>query len=134
MIPFIKEGDVVTISPFLGRRARMGEVVAFVRPKDRGLAVHRIVGRRESGYLLQGDNVPEGDGAVPEGQLLGYVAKVERQGLAVNLGLGPERRVIALLNKRGWLSRLRHVLGRVVHPVRARRRGGSDPAGPDEEV
>lgn len=131
MTPFIRNGDVVTISPFLGRRANMGEVVAFIHPH--GLAVHRIIGRRTSHYLIQGDNVPEADGMVPERQLLGYVDRVERQGRTVNLGLGPERRVIALLNRKGWMYQLRSVLGRLLRPLRDRLHSRSDGALSDRE-
>jgi hypothetical protein len=133
MTPFIRNGDVVTISPFLGRRANMGEVVAFIHPHNQGLAVHRIIGRRKSHYLIQGDNVPEADGVVPERQLLGYVDRVERRGRTVNLGLGPERRVIALLNKKGWMFQLRFVLGRLLRPLRDRLHSRSDGAVSDEE-
>jgi len=128
MTPFIKDGDVVTISPFQSRKASMGEVVAFIKPQTQNLAVHRIIGKSKARFLLQGDNVPEADGLVPEEQLLGYVEKVERQGRSVNLGLGPERRLIAFLNRKGWLLHLRYVLWRLLKPLRQiiRRRSDRD--------
>ena len=120
MVPFIKDGDVITIAPFLGRKPRVGEVVAFISPQKKGLAVHRIIGKSESKYVLQGDNVPERDGMIPAHEILGYVERVERQGRAVNLGLGPERRVIAALNRRGWLYPLRYAAWKLLRPVRKR--------------
>jgi len=128
MTPFIKDGDVVTISSFLGRKVRMGEVVAFISPQTQSLAVHRIIGKRKARFLLQGDNVPEADGLVPEEQILGYVERVERQGRIVNLGLGPERRVIAFLNRKGWLLHVRYVLWSLLKPLRriVRRRSDRD--------
>ena len=122
MTPFIKDGDVVTISPFLGRKVRIGEVVAFISPLTQSLAVHRIIGKRKARFFLQGDNVPEADGLVSEEQILGYVKRVERQGRIVNLGLGPERRVIAFLNRKGWLFRIRYVLWKLLRPIRDRLR------------
>ena len=118
MTPFIKDGDVVTVYPFLGRKVRLGEVVAFISPQTQSLAVHRIIKKKQTGYLLQGDNVPEVDGTVPAEKILGFVARVERQGKNINLGLGPERRVIAVLNRKGWLFRVRYVLWRLLRPLR----------------
>jgi hypothetical protein len=133
MTPFIKDGDIVTISPFPGRRARIGEVVAFISPHNQSVSIHRIIGKRKGHYLIQGDNVPEVDGLVPPGQLLGYVDSVERERQAVSLGLGPERRLIAFLNRRGWLIRLRSALVRMLRPLRDRLRSRSDRALSDEE-
>ena len=56
MLPFIHDGDVVTISPLRGRRARWGEVVAFAGPA-RGPIVHRVVARRAGRYAIQADNL-----------------------------------------------------------------------------
>ncbi len=118
MSPFIKDGDVVTVSPFLGRKVRLGEVVAFISPQTHALAVHRIIRKQQTRFLLQGDNVPEADGTVSAEKILGFVERVERQGRDVNLGLGPERRVIAFLNRKGWLFQVRYVLWRLLRPLR----------------
>jgi hypothetical protein len=120
MVPFIKDGDVITVAPFLGRKPRIGEAVAFINPKGRNLAVHRIIGKRDSMCILQGDNVPERDGMVPSNMILGYVQRVERQGRTVNLGMGPERRLIAYLNRKGWLFPLRYAAWKLLMPVRER--------------
>lgn len=102
MAPFIRDGDVITVAPLLQARPDVGEVIAFVRPEDLNLVVHRIVARRGASVLIQGDNgIDETDGIIPQENLLGRVTQIERNGRPVRLGLGPERFVIA------WLSRTR---------------------------
>ncbi len=82
----------------------MGEVVAFTRPGSGRLAIHRIIAREGADWLIQGDNSREADGFIPNNQLIGRVTGVERRGHTVRFGLGRERRIIAWLARRDWLS------------------------------
>lgn len=112
MSPFIRDGDVITVSPFLGKMPGIGEVLAFVHPEMEKLVVHRTVARYRDAFLMQGDNVGEhSDGLVPIKNLLGRVTHIERNNKAVFLGLGVERYLIAWLSRvrvlipmRGWLA------------------------------
>lgn len=97
MLPFIQDGDVLTVAPRPARKPRPGGVVAFCHPETGKLVVHRVLARRTRGYLLRGDNTPEADGLVPSANVLGCVDRVERRGRRVRFGQGPERRLIALL-------------------------------------
>jgi len=103
MIPFIRDGDTLTIAPLASGAPRLGEVVAFSYPPEQGkeLVVHRVVGRRRDGFIVRGD----ANGCAPEmissENILGRVVRVEREGRYVRLGLGPERWLIA------WMSRIR---------------------------
>ena len=117
MRPFIEDGDVITVVPFSASEARAGDVVAFIDPRADKLAVHRIVAKSDRGILMRGDNLPEEDGTVPMDNLLGLVAKVERQGHEVSLGFGPERRLLAFLSRKGFLLRLRSLLGKCLRPL-----------------
>jgi hypothetical protein len=102
MTPFIRDGDVITISPFRNRVPGVGEVVAFIRPAAGNVVVHRVVARHGTASLIQGDSASGyADGIIPAENLVGRVTRVERNGRNVWLGLGPERTVIA------WLSRAR---------------------------
>lgn len=106
MAPFVRDGDTLCVAP-LRRAPRVGDVVAFARPGRGGVVVHRVVGRCGAAYLLQGDGLPgDGDGAIPRACILGRVTRVERNGSAVRLGLGPERVLIALLSRYGLLHPL----------------------------
>ncbi len=107
MTPFIRDGDVLTVSP-LQQSPGLGEVVAFVRPGIEKLVVHRVVARHGAASLVQGDAESEyADRLVLRGNLLGRVIRVERNGRNVWLGLGPERVVIAWLSRLGQLTPLR---------------------------
>jgi hypothetical protein len=100
MAPFIRDGDVITVSPLRHTLPGVGEVVAFSHPRNGSLVVHRVVARRGTASLIQGDAATDGtDGLIPAESLLGRVTRVQRNGRDVRLGLGPERRAIA------WLSR-----------------------------
>ena len=105
MIPFIRDGDVVTIAPLHGRRARFGEVVAFAGPAG-GLVVHRVVARMSDCYEIRADNSSGPDGVVPAVGVFGAVSRVERRGHRVRLGLGPERALVGGLVRLGLLQPL----------------------------
>ena len=102
MSPFIRDGDVITIST-APIRIGLGEMVAFVNPDHDRLTVHRVVQILHDGYLIQGDNIPKPDGCVSRSDIIGRVIRVEHQRQYMWLGLGPERIVIAFLSRHGWL-------------------------------
>lgn len=78
MSPLIKDGDVVTISPFSGGRIKVGQVVAVVEPRSRRLFVHRVVRRRRGKYEIKGDNLSFSDGLFDPSEIIGVVIRVER--------------------------------------------------------
>jgi hypothetical protein len=104
MSPFIKDGDVVTVSRSTDRSVGLGRAAAFVFPKTGKLVIHRVVGVKGNSYLIKGDSTLVADGLVPGENILGFVTKVEREGKAVTLGLGPERFLIAFLSRTKALS------------------------------
>lgn len=99
MSPFVRDGDAITVSPLSDAAPRLGDVVAFIRPETSKLVVHRVVGKQDGAFLIQGDNAEETDGPVPAANVLGRVTRVERDGKPVRLGLGPERYLIAFLSR-----------------------------------
>lgn len=96
MSPFIKNNDVITISPLVSNALNTGDVVAFVHPETGKVCVHRLVKKKGNHYFIRGDNVPFPDGLIPRDQILGIVSQTVRKGKRVHWGFGPERRVIAL--------------------------------------
>jgi hypothetical protein len=118
MLPFIRDGDVIWVSPLKGARPGVGMVVAFVHPELGALTVHRIVARKGRAYLMQGDNAGGvTDGMLSEDRILGRVTRVERRALYVRLGLGPERYLIAFLSRMGWLMPLYSKLTHLLRPI-----------------
>lgn len=103
MYPFLKDDDVITVSPLFRRSLRFGDVAVFVQPKTDKVLVHRVVGKRRNAYLMKGDNSYYFDGLILKEQILGYVTKQERNGKVTFFGLGLHRFAIALLSRNGLL-------------------------------
>jgi signal peptidase I len=101
MSPFIRNEDVVTLSPLQDASPGRGDVIAFVLHGSDKLCVHRVVGKKDDVYTTKGDNSSEADESVTKENILGLVTRVERDGKEVFLGLGPERFLIAFLGGRG---------------------------------
>jgi len=117
MSPFVRDGDAITVSPLSDAAPRLGDVVAFIRPETGKLVVHRVVGKQDGAFLIQGDNAEETDGPVPAANVLGRATRVERNGKKVYLGLGPERCLIAFLTRRGLLRPLLLSVWPLVRPI-----------------
>ncbi len=118
MTPFIRDGDIITVSPLQAALPQIGEVVAFVRPAGGMLVVHRVVARRAHEVLIQGDNgLDFADGIIPLDNLVGKVTRIERNGHDVWIGLGPERYVIAWLSRTLLLTALRDRLAVWIKPL-----------------
>lgn len=117
MSPFIRDKDVVTLSPLRRKRPGLGEIIAFAHPETGGLCIHRIVRKKDGMCITKGDNVSETIDQVPRGNILGIVTGVERNGSRVFMGLGPERYLIAVLGWRGLLFPLLLPLWKAVRPL-----------------
>jgi hypothetical protein len=105
MSPFVRDGDVITVSPLGGRRPRTGEIAAFLNPPTGRVAVHRIVRAGPDGYLVRGDNTDVADGILPAGRILGVVTEVVREGRKVRVARGRAASLIAWLSRTGGLVR-----------------------------
>jgi hypothetical protein len=99
MHPFIRDQDVLTISPIHDSEPQVGDVVAFVHPYTGKLVIHRIITRTAAGWQLKGDNSTQTDRLTGREHILGRVTRIERKGRDVRLGLGLERRLIAALTR-----------------------------------
>jgi len=116
MSPFIRDGDVVTISPLHGTSPGIGDVVAFIHPSMKRVFIHRVVRKRGDSYILKGDNSLEGDGPVHAAKILGLVTRVDRGNKRILLGLGPERQLIAFLSRKNLLLSLLHPAPKMISP------------------
>ena len=103
MAPFIKDADIITVSPLVDGRVSVGVPVAFIHPGRGNLVVHRIIARARGSYFIKGDNSPEADGWVHQQNILGYVSSVERNNRRWNFGLGKEAFLIAFLSRHNLL-------------------------------
>ena len=118
MSPFIRNGNIITVSPVHFPDLALGDVAAFKHASNDRLIVHRIVGKRENSLIVKGDNLPSSDGPIFPDRVLGRITKIERNGKSVRLGLGSERVIIAILSRAGLLPIL-------LFPIRKIRFAGS---------
>jgi len=104
MEPFIRSGDIISITPLSPQKPRVGDILAFVYPLDGRLLVHRMILIRGNHYLMKGDaSTNQPDGWVKPETLLGRVNRVERGNRKVMIGLGVEKALIALLSRENYL-------------------------------
>lgn len=99
MCPFIRDGDIITVSPLTDEKIGFGEIIAFIHPDTDKLVVHRVVGKSQEKYFIKGDNVFKPDGLILKERILGCVTRIERGNKKNHLGLGAERFLT------GWLNR-----------------------------
>ena len=99
MSPFIKNRDVVTISPLNDSPIGIGKIVAFVHPGSEKLLIHRIIAKKRNLYAIEGDRLFGRGGLIPRKNIIGLITKIERKGREFCFGLGPERFIIALLSR-----------------------------------
>lgn len=99
MGPFIKDGDIVTISPLNGSSSFFGKIVAFNNLRTKKLVIHRIIGKTGNRYILKGDNISDIDGLISRENILGAITRIERQDKELRLGLGRERVIVAFVSK-----------------------------------
>jgi len=111
MAPFIKDGDVINVSPLKDRKPGLGDVIAFTHPIKNRVIVHRIIGKKNSDLITHGDSVDDNShDVIPLENLLGQVVEVNRNGKKVWSGLGVERYFIAGLSRMGFLIPIYHWL------------------------
>jgi len=103
MMPFIKDGDVITLESIQGKKIWLGDVVAVTSSMPEKLRVHRVVKINKGGYIIKGDNVSLIDGTFEKEKILGRVIKVERCERTILLGSRAERALIGLLSHRDLL-------------------------------
>jgi hypothetical protein len=117
MSPFIKDSDVVTISPISDSPPGFGDVIAFIHPRTEKLIIHRVVGKIGDACLVKGENALEPDGLIERNHIIGIITKVERKGKKVFFGLGTERFLIALLTRTNLLLPVLRPVWRIFRPI-----------------
>lgn len=99
MLPFIRDKDVLTISPFSPSSNSLGNSIAFIHPKTENLVIHRLIAKHNNSYIVKGDNIPTPDGLISKRDIVGFVSSIERKGKKILFGFGPERFLIVLLSR-----------------------------------
>jgi len=117
MSPFIKDGDLITISPFGNMPPGRGDIAAFLDASRKGLTVHRIIKKQGIDFIMKGDNTGVADMPVGESNLLGRVTGIRRRKKERYLGLGPEGRLLAAFSRAGILMPLMRLTRLLLLPL-----------------
>ncbi|MBU1172371.1 MAG: S24/S26 family peptidase [Proteobacteria bacterium] len=106
MLPFIRNRDCITIAPLKGQTPAMGDVLAYFHPVSSTVIVHRVIGKKKGSFLMKGDNCRSPDGVISPDHICGILVKIERGSRTIGLGMGLEKKVIALMSRHDPLMRL----------------------------
>lgn len=128
MAPFVRDGDIVKISPVSGETVRWGDIVVIVSSRGASPLVHRVVGLRMKDsareLLIKGDRCVYNDGWISIDNMLGRVCEVNRNGRQVTLGMvQPGKWLAAVMSRSGLLPRLLSFGARITGRSLSRRAG-----------
>ena len=91
MHPFIRDGDILEITPANGEKVRVGEVI-FYRVGEKRMVAHRVTERiTENGRLVfvtKGDSNVAGEERVYPEKIMGRVRTIERKGRKICIDSG----------------------------------------------
>ena len=114
MSPFIKDGDLITVSPQKERRLKKGDIVAFYDPgHNHKLYVHRIIDIKKDRYQIKGDNLLTPDGFFSLDKILGFISEVLRGGKKISFGIKWGAKEVSAFSRWGILLPVLHVTRRV---------------------
>jgi signal peptidase I len=83
MLPAVRPGDTVMVRSATSKEVSEGDIVLFGR--DRRLFVHRVDNKGADGRIItRGDAMAHTDPPVSEGELLGRISYVVRNGKCIN--------------------------------------------------
>jgi signal peptidase I len=99
MLPFFVDGDVLVVRPVPVAEVRIGDVICYEPPAG-GLCLHRVIARRERGFVTRGDALTYVE-VVPDTAVLGLVVARERAGRRATLDTPAARRHGRLI---AWLA------------------------------
>ena len=111
MHPFLQDGDIVLIKPLGRELPEIGDVVAFQRPENGQLVIHRIIAKMDGFFEIKGDNVTISDGRIPHSQLIGKITLVTRGVRHVDAGLGKVKGCIARRSKQNQIVLFNRMIG-----------------------
>jgi hypothetical protein len=116
MLPWVRPGNIALIRQTSIENVRCGDIVLFRR--DTHLFVHRIVEKRglldTTQLFSKGDAHPTSDGLVEEGQLLGRVVRIYKDGDGIDLDAPGQLALGLLMSKLSLHSRYWYPLAKFV--------------------
>ncbi|MFC2064440.1 signal peptidase I [Chloroflexota bacterium] len=110
MTPFLRNGDVILLSPLENNPPKIGDILAFEQTGIQKLVIHRIVHIDPEGFEMKGDNHHRSDGIILPRQILGRVINIEHNHKNANIGISRVKSWIAWLSKIDLLRRFQVLL------------------------
>ncbi len=98
MLPWIKDGDTVTIIP-LTAPPQTGNIIAFYDKLNSRLVTHRVIKTTPTQILTKGDNCLAPDPLMSRNDIAGRVICIKRIEHIVRFGMGTEAYLIARLSQ-----------------------------------
>jgi signal peptidase I len=77
MLPSIWPGDVLCVEHKRGEEIVPGDIVLVAR--DGRFFIHRLIEKRDSGWVTRGDSLAQDDSPVVESQVLGKICSIQRK-------------------------------------------------------
>ena len=114
MSPFIRNGDMLQISPLSDKKPGLGQVLAYHNPVTGSLIIHRLVGSSATYMLFRGDSYARNmQEKVSNEDLIGLVTAIEKTSKVSHFSLGIERIPIALLSRYNLLFPIIRILHKI---------------------
>jgi len=123
MFPFIRDGDILEITPVNGEEIRSGDVI-FYRVKDKHMVAHRVIKKftqnDKSVFVTKGDsNMRKGEKVYLE-QILGRVKAIERSKRKIRINEGLNRLIfIFYVRISPFLTKVRRIGGRLLPHIQS---------------
>ena len=110
MSPFIRNGDLLTLSPIEDRKPEVGDIVAYEQARNQKLIIHRLIRKEKNWFVMKGDNCQDEDEGVPDSHLLGIVTRVERKNRVRNFGINQFKMMAKWLSQKNIIIKVKTVL------------------------
>jgi len=99
MRPLVRNGDILMVKPVDAHQVRIGDVL-LCNQQAVSVVVHRVIRKRSNAkglqFLVQGDQAVQADGWIPQDQVYGVLAAVERDGKRLTMD-GLRMRILSRL-------------------------------------
>lgn len=103
MIPFIKDSDIITISPYTDRQPLPGDIVAYLNRKTNRLVVHRLIKLSKRSFIAKGDNCFNKDDAHGKNSIMGHVSHINNSLLMILVMSPSAKKFLAAISSTGIL-------------------------------
>ncbi|MDX9786768.1 MAG: S24/S26 family peptidase [Desulfobacterales bacterium] len=100
MFPFIKDGDVIRVTPYGDVLPAPGDMAAFIDSVTEKLVVHRIMRLSQDRFVTKGDHCFHEDNPQPYDNILGFISEINsRNGICYGINYIKIKRYVTFLSR-----------------------------------